>query len=131
MIRKLSPTDLTLEEAQRIEDELDVPWAQIVTLTSIRYVLAIATTLLARDRPLEVAEVEAKALTVSDPKASIPTDDMPDYYENSMPKGGRSLDSYICAFGLPPFHWPPDVTRRQTFRDLHMISEAAQCGAMQ
>jgi hypothetical protein len=126
-MKKLSPSDLTLEEAQAIESELDVPWMEVASLKSIGYVKAILVALLSRDRPREVAEVEAAGATVGEVKSAISPDELPDYYEDGMPKaGGRSLDSYIVAFGLPPYCWPPTVTRKQTFRDLHLLNDAAQ-----
>ena len=121
---RLSPLDLTIAEAEAIEAELGEPWADIASLGTPRFVAAIATTILARDRPLDEATAEVRAMHMRD--LVIVADDLPDYYAEGRPQGGRPLDAYVVAFSREPFCWPPDVVRRQSLRDLLLVSHSQE-----
>lgn len=126
-MKKLSPSDLTLAEAERIERDLDVPWMEIATLRSIHYVKAIASSIMLREHTAAEVEAEWQTVTLGDLRAAISPDDLPESFEDGAPRdGGRAIDSYITAFAFPPFCWPPDVVRRQSFRDLHLLMAAAE-----
>jgi len=35
-----------------------------------------------------------------------------------------TFDDYVVLFSRPPYAWPPDVTRRQSIRDLMLLVNA-------
>lgn len=71
---------------------------------------------------LNTAGVDPYTVRWSDVVFDTAEDDLPDTFEDGRPVGGgRPMDPYVVTFAKPPWCWPPDVTRRQTIRDLHLI----------
>lgn len=68
------------------------------------------------------AGIDPYTVRWADITIDIVDDDLPDIYEDGRPvSGGRAMDGFITLFARPPWCWPPDVTRRQTIRDLRLI----------
>lgn len=76
---------------------------------------------------LSPAEVGAVTVGELDQMFADAEDDLPSEYDNGIPADGRPHDQWVvwCAYR---FRWPPDVTERQTYRNLKMLNEAADDG---
>lgn len=104
--------DLTVAQAEQLE----LAGVRLSEAhATVRGVHAVVTALVGRDA--------ADGLLLAD--VEIVEDDLPDQYTDGLPdEGGRWTDRHLVIFARPPFCWPPDVVRRQTLRDLRLLSEA-------
>lgn len=109
--------------------DLDLTLGDVELLggSSARAIRALLVDRLAVVHGREKAEQQANTMTSSDILAAVKNDDdLPRTYRDGMPvSGGRFGDPYVVAFAMR-FNWPPDVTRRQSLRDLRMLAEALE-----
>lgn len=110
-----SHLDFTVEEMERVTATLGVPWHHVDPFRS----LTDAHALLSLDR-------DADAVTLGDLEALVAPfdgDDLPTEFADGIPVDGRPMDPWI-VWAAFKFGWPPDVTRRQTLRDLRLLNES-------
>lgn len=104
--------DLPLAVIDKVERETGQRWDTLVK--SPRGLAAIASALIGAD-----------ASTLSPTALRVVGDDRPVEYVDGLPSaGGWTADRFVVMFGRPPWCWPPDVTRRQTLRDLLVLAES-------
>lgn len=71
----------------------------------------------------ECLHLDPDTTTVAEAFDLLSCDTAPTEWDEGMPVDGALADRYIVAFAIR-FNWPPDVTRRQSLRDLRMLAEA-------
>lgn len=106
--------DLTVEESETIG-----------RLPAMRQWAAIVTTFLTRTIGEEAAAERVRSMRVLDIFDCFfeGEDDFPGTWINGMPKRGRSGDALV-VWAARQHNWPPDVTRRQTLRDLALVQQS-------
>lgn len=90
--RTLNTEDLTVGEAEQLEEDLGCSWLIINPRVSIRHFRAVVSILLAREMPLDVATEKVRALGIADVGDIEKVEDSrPTMWEDGHPKaeGGR------------------------------------------
>lgn len=120
----MSFLDLTLADLDRIEQAVgsQLDPAKGMTAKAMRAVLVSA---MSKSAPVAEAERIVGGMSVSEAAEAVATADLPAYYEGGLPVGGRTADVFVVACAKA-FQWPPDVTRRQTLRDLRLVLDSLE-----
>lgn len=118
--------DFTLEEVDALELSTGRSFLDLWGSGRATDARTLLLTFFSRDHSAEEAEAIVQNMTVSEATRAIAAEEsLPESYVDGLPKdGGRMVDRYVVAFAKR-FSWPPSVTRQQTLRDLHLISESS------
>lgn len=118
-------TELTVTELDDIERDIGQAVPDVVQKGGARKTRDLVVALLRRNNTEAEAREIASRLKVSDIVIDINGSDLPSMFNDYIPDmGGRTADRFVCLFAGPPWHWPPDVTRRQRIRDLRLLQDA-------
>lgn len=87
--RTFNTEDLTVGEAETLEDDLGCSWLMISPRASIKHYRALAAVFLAREMTFEAANEKVRALPLNDlGDIEKVEDSRPTLYEDGVPKAG-------------------------------------------
>lgn len=119
---RLDLTAMSLQELDDLERSIGSAIPEIVERGSAKDVRDLAVALMGEeDDPLE----KVNGLRPGELTFDIDGTDLPSMFNDYLPDtGGWTADRFICFFAGPPWHWPPDVTLRQSVRHLRLLQDA-------
>lgn len=119
-LRSRTQLDFTLAEMRTVEDAAGLSWWLLDPCAVLGHARAVLA--------LEMTNREVDALPLGELGQlfqSVDGDDLPNEFEDGMPVDGERLrhDRWV-VWAAYSFRWPPDVTERQTERNLQLLAAA-------